>query len=97
MKPILVCLLLSASLGAFAQGNVQTFTSPDGVYQFRYPAYFVRCSQDMRWIPWGPEDCASMMPVCPWPEKTANVGCVAYPKARYKEYPEFEAAAFSVA
>jgi hypothetical protein len=51
----------------------------------------------MRWIPWGPEDCGSMIPVCPQPEKTANAACVAYPKARYREYPEFEAAAFSVA
>ncbi len=96
MKPILLCLLLSVPLGALAQGNVQTFTSVDGVYQFTYPAYFVRCSQDVG-SNWVPNDCVSMMPVCPQPEKTANVACVAYPKARYKEYPEFEAAAFSVA
>ena len=97
MKPILMCLLLSVSLSSLAQGNIQTFISPDGAYQFTYPTYFVRCSQNMRWFPWGPEDCASMIPVCLGSENTANVACVAYPKARYKDYPEFEAAAFSVA
>ena len=73
MKPILMCLLLSASVGTFAQRNVQTFTSPDGVYQFAYPTDFVRCSQSAEPANWTPEDCLGGIPVCPQPEETANV------------------------
>ena len=97
MKPALIYLLLSASLGALAQSNIHTFTSPDGVYQFTYPAYFLRCSPGPPYVDWRPDDCLGGIPVCPQPEQTAKAVCVAYPKARYKEYPEFEAAAFSVA
>jgi hypothetical protein len=90
MKLVLMYLLLSASLGALAQGNVQTFTSAKGIYQFTYPTYFVRCLRDVESGSWTAEDCLGMIPVCPQPEETDNAVCFAYPKARYKEYPELE-------
>ena len=95
-RPILLYLLLSASLGALAQGNVQTFTSADGEYQFSYRSYFVPCSLGPSHVDWNPQDCVGGIPVCPQPQEAASTACVAYPKSRYKTYPEFEAAAFSV-
>ena len=97
MKPILTLLLLSASLGLLAQESLRTLASADGAFQFTYPSYFVRCTQNSEYIPWGPDDCSSYIPVCETSDKAANIACVAYPKARFQGYPTFGAAAFSAA
>ena len=96
-KAIVACLLLSASVGGFAQDKPQRFTSEDGTYRFTYPAYFVRCSQETTTDQWQPADCEGMIPLCPRRENTANAACVAYPRDRYKDFREFEAAIFSAA
>ncbi|MGA7855789.1 MAG: hypothetical protein WCA15_20895 [Candidatus Acidiferrales bacterium] len=80
---------------------LQTFTSPDGAFQFKYSELLVRCSQSPKFRgSWEPADsCAAYFPVCDDPdsEGSATIACIAYPEGEFRDAPTFEAAAFSVA
>ncbi len=81
------------------------FTSADRTFHFDYPKVLLPCTatkasnQDANTV-WEPaQSCEAYFPMCDAQnleggEKTA---CLAYPKKLMKEYPEFEAATFSVA
>lgn len=93
-----LCLLPITLLG----DKLQTFTSPDGVFQFKYSDLLVRCTEQRHedgyagW--WDPDSCQAFIPVCDDLSRGSNtLVCFAYPKARFKDYPTFGAAAFLVA
>lgn len=80
-------------------GN-RTFTSPDGVFTFKYPDSLIQCKQIDPKNPdhWTPDDsCVSYTPVCDDDAHSGDtVACVAYPANKAKG-TNLEAAAFSIA
>ena len=94
------CIAFSSSLPA--QTQVLTFKSTDGTFQFKHSDSLVRCMQDYKNDErgsWSTEECLAYSPVCDdlGSQGAVTLVCFAYPKARFKEYPGFEAAAFWVA
>src|SRR5437868_5352289 len=77
---------------ASAQTDLRTFTSPDGVFRFRYSRVLVRCA---------PEQSDSQSDAClACDDRVARantIACVAYPKERFKDKRTFVAAGFFVA
>jgi hypothetical protein len=93
-------LSVSSGDSTHPEDTLQTFKSPNGVFQFKYPSVLVRCTQSQRqegwWIP--DDDCNSQGEVCDERGSSAlTIGCFAYPKDEFKDKPEFSAAAFFVA
>lgn len=79
----------------------QTYTSPDGVFQFRYPDWLVVCKHDpdatnIAWIP--ENDCSAYIPVCSANscKMEGTLGCIAYPKEKLRDAATLEAGALSV-
>lgn len=94
-----VCLSLLVA-PTYPDATLQTFTSPDGVFQFKHPSVLVHCAkkqaQEGWWIP--DDDCNSQDGVCDDQGSSARtIACFAYPKDEFKGKPEFSAAAFFVA
>lgn len=83
--------------------SLQTFTSPDGVFRFRYSSVLIHCTlqQGKEGYPgsWTPADsCMSQDGICDDALSSGNtIACFAYPKDDFKDKPEFSAAAFFVA
>lgn len=79
------------------------FTSPDNLFQFDYSGSFLRCEgvkNEAGVISWEPvASCGAYFPMCnnQIGAGEETVACIAYRKAILKDYPEFEAATFSVA
>ena len=104
MKVLVALLLCGLPATLSAQATLQTFTSPDRTFQFKYPNLLVRCTEQRHkegypgwWIP--ADSCGSYLPVCDdtGSQDSTTLVCFAYPKAKFKDYPTFGAAAFSVA
>jgi hypothetical protein len=104
MKMLAAFLLWGLSSVLLAQPPSQTFTSADGMFQFRYPSSLVPCAQQWQkgddlpsWIP--NDSCDAMTPVCDdrGSQGSTTLVCIAYPKAEFQGYQEFNAAAFAVA
>lgn len=105
MKILLALCLCGWSVALPSQTEHHTFTSADGVFQFKYSSLLVHCTEETHeegnagtWVP--ADSCESFTPVCDDPGRQGNSStlvCFAYPKARFKDYPTFEAATFSVA
>ncbi len=104
MKVLVAFFLCALSTLLSAQTTLLTFTSSDGTFQFKYSNLLVRCMDQRNeegspgW--WTPADsCQSFTPVCDGPGSLGSSAlvCFAYPKAKFKDYPTFEAATFSVA
>ncbi len=79
----------------------RTFTSPDGEFQFKYSSALVQCRAESNGgdgVLWTPDSCEAYFPVC-WSESQGGrvLVCFAFPKARFRDYPTFEAATFVVA
>jgi hypothetical protein len=79
---------------------LNTFTSRDGVFQFKYSGLLVHCVESEKqagW--WEPADsCEAYFPVCDEADQGSNtLACIAYPREPFKDSPTFEAATFSVA
>jgi hypothetical protein len=76
-----------------------SFTSPDGTFQFEYPASLVRCARDPNqhdlWEP--TESCEAYIPVCSdfSGASGGTTACIAYPAEGMKG-TNFQAAAFAV-
>ena len=85
------------------QSAFEIFTSPDGVFQFKYSSLLLRCTEQRHEANypglWVPDSCQAYTPVCDEPgiQDGATLVCVAYSKAKFKDYPTFNAATFSVA
>jgi len=104
MKIVLAVLCFCGlSLAQFAQAGLQTFTSSDGVFQFKYSPVLVHCApQGTRegypgsWVP--AEACLSQDGVCDEAASSATtIVCFAYPNDNFRNKPTFSAAAFFVA
>lgn len=104
MKALFFACFCVVSIALSAQTTLQTFTSPDGVFQFKHSKVLVRCTEQKHeegypglWAP--QESCESYDPVCddPGSEGSTTLVCFAFPKAEFKDYPSFDAATFSVA
>lgn len=100
MRALLALCLSLLAIPTYSSATLQTFTSPDGVFQFKYPSVLVHCvqkqAQEGWWIP--DNDCNSQAGVCDDRGSSAvTIACFAYPKDEFKDKPEFSAAAFFVA
>jgi hypothetical protein len=79
---------------------LHTFTSPDGVFQFRYSELLVHCTESKKQAGWWEpsQSCEAYFPVCDETDQgSATLACVAYPREKFKDSPTFETATFSVA
>jgi len=100
MRALLALCLSLLAIPTYPNVTLQTFTSPDGVFQFKYPSVLVHCvqkqAQEGWWIP--DNDCNSQDGVCDDRGSSAlTIACFAYPKDEFKDKPEFSGAAFFVA
>ena len=105
MKVFLAMCLCGWSIALAAQTKLQTFTSADGMFQFKHSNLLVYCTEQRHeegnaevWVP--ADSCEAFTPVCDDPGRQGNsttLVCFGYPKAKFKDYPTFEAATFSVA
>src|SRR5437016_3035316 len=100
---IFVALCFCGLSFASAQTNLRTFTSPDGVFRFKYSPMLARCTPERSqegysgsWFP--PDPCMSQAGVCDDAgSRASTVACFAYPKDKFKDKPTFIAAAFFIA
>ena len=100
---VLAAMLLGfwPTLLAAQSQPLQSFTSADRVFQFKYSGLLVRCieskTQPGLWLP--DDSCEAYFPVCDDAGSQGSITavCFAYPKSRFKESPTFEAGTFSVA
>jgi hypothetical protein len=92
---ILLILCLSLWVPVYPTGTLQTFTSQDGVFQFKYPSVLVRCTEKQTQEG---DACNRQDQICSDAgSSTVTIACFAYPKADFKDKPEFSAAGFFVA
>lgn len=104
MRIVIALMLCVLSTPLPAQTILRTFTSPDGAFQFKYSNLLVRCMEQDRdegeHAPWFPSDsCDGYVPPCDAFRGPGNhtVACIAYPKAKFADYPTFDTATFAVA
>jgi len=104
-KLILVFLVLFCALPAslLAQSNLETFTSPDGVFQFKYSSKLIHCMPEKDngadTVPQDPGSCTAYYPFCGnyyHSLRIVTIVCLAFPRKEMQEYDAFEGAAFSV-
>ncbi|MFY9532138.1 MAG: hypothetical protein WBC04_19745, partial [Candidatus Acidiferrales bacterium] len=100
MRVFVALWLCGLSITLSAQTTLQTFTSQDGVFQFKYSPVLVHCAPERteEGYPgsWVPADC-SIQDVCDDVGSATTIACFAYPKDNFKDKPTFLAAAFFVA
>ncbi len=96
----LPCVLVLGLTYAGAQAKLNTFTSQDGVFTFKYSSRLIECGQKpTQRGAWAPaQSCAAISPVCDDPSNLAatTVACIAYPN-NGRVRTTLQAAAFSVA
>jgi len=104
MRTVIALMLCVLSTPLPAQTILRTFTSPDGAFQFKYSNLLVRCMEqdhdEGEHAPWFPSDsCDGYVPPCDAFRGPGNhtVACIAYPKAKFADYPTFDTATFAVA
>ena len=100
LVPVLVCTpMLSAQELSGRDGRKNSFTSPDGAFQFEYPASLIRCANDPKQHGWWkpPESCEAYTPICSdfGGVSGGAIACIAYPAENMKG-TNFQAAAFAV-
>jgi hypothetical protein len=93
---VVVCLCGLSSVMPAAQSKLRAFTSPGGIFQFKYSSVLAQCSQE-RTVQglsgsWAPEGC-----LCNDEDSVTTIVCFAYPKDKFKDKPTFVGAAFFVA
>ncbi|HET6180287.1 MAG TPA: hypothetical protein VFE61_25420 [Candidatus Sulfotelmatobacter sp.] len=101
MKGFVACALLAVFGVVWAQsaaGNhpvpsrpaLKTFTSPDGVFQFEYPALLIHCKPQPQGEGeadnWTADACAAYIPVCSYraDPNFVTIVCSAYPRNRHR-------------
>jgi len=100
MKSVIALCFCGLAIALHAQ-TVKTFTSPDGLFRFKYSNILVDCMPTLM----GAEvptsilsACTSQPRMCDGGEGTGNtIACFGYPKERFKDKPTFIAATFFVA
>ncbi len=100
MKPIVALCLCALAISLFAQAKLQTFTSPDGDFQFKFSPALIHCTQrpfrngEVGWIE---DSCLSQGDLCDDDAtKGTTIACFAYPQDKFKDKPQFTAAVFFV-
>ncbi len=95
MRVFLAVWFCGLSITLSAQTILQTYTSKDGVLQFKYSRVLVHCTPERgSWVP--ADACLSQL--CDDPGGSATTfACFAYPKDNFKDKPTFIGAAFFVA
>ena len=94
IRVLVVFVALSPAL--FSQQRVQTFTSPDGIFQFTHLQALVHCvGKGGSWAP--SEDCSGQGGLCDDVSSSGTLVCFAYPKRKFTTKPAFGGAAFFVA
>ena len=101
MKTFIALCLCGLSIPLPAQITLQTFTSPDGIFQFKYSDVLVDCmsagKQENGTGSSVPESCMSQGAICDGPGSEGSaMACFAYPKEKFKDKPLFVAATFFV-
>jgi hypothetical protein len=101
MKTLIALCLCGLSIRLPAQTTPRTFTSPDGIFQFKYSDVLVNCTsagkQENGNVSPIPESCMSQGAICDGPgSEGSTMACFAYPNARFKDKPRFVAATFYV-
>jgi hypothetical protein len=102
MKIVLAVLgFCGLCLNLFAQRDLQTFTSPDGSFQFKYWHRLIRCTlnQENNGSPVDQlaiDACTSQAPMCNRDSSSSTFACFAFPKDKFKKKPTFMAATFFV-
>ncbi len=101
MKALAAVLLgLWPTLFAAQEHPLQTFTSVDRVFQFKYSDLLVRCVESKKqpgW--WLPDDsCQAYFQVCDDIGSQGSITAVylAFPRSRFKASPTFEAATSTI-
>jgi hypothetical protein len=87
MKVIFCLCFCGMSIGLFAQGDLRTFTSPDGAFRFKYSPVLIRCSpqpegQSRSWVP--ADECNSQAAICGVMfDSSTTIVCFAHPTHEY--------------
>jgi hypothetical protein len=106
MKLFLAIFLVGHSAAQNApprDGKLQTFTSPDGSFQFEHSDLLIHCEQRAQpgGYAWIQNECVAYFPTCDegigLDQKTTIIACFAYPRNKHTNTGAFEAATFSVA
>src|ERR1700756_2123931 len=81
-----VCVFFGA-LGFGQSHSSRTYTSPDGVFEFKYPDPLILCKKGHQTDPqtWEPDQsCGAYIPPCDDSEGSGGVvACAAYPHEKY--------------
>ena len=94
---------LTAQNAAPRDGKLQTFTSPDGSFQFKHSELLIHCEQRAQpgGFAWIQNECSAYFSTCDegigLDQKTTIIACFAYPRNKHANTRAFEAATFSVA
>lgn len=108
MKTLVVLLAGGLAIAGSAQQSMKTFTSPLGLFRFRYPETLVNCTKRHTTdatresgIPGVdhplPDSCAGQEALCAGPGSNGTtLACFAYPKEKFKDKPHFVGAAFFI-
>ncbi len=100
MKRLIALCLCGLSSPLPAQTALRTFTSPDGIFQFKYSNVLVDCTSALQGDGTDspvPESCMSQGQTCDGPGSGGStMACFAYPNERFKDKPLFVAATFYV-
>ena len=100
MKSLVALCLCGLTVSLHAQ-TLRTFSSPDGLFRFKYSAILVDCMRTLTGaaVPTSIlSACTSQNRMCDDGTGTGNIiACFGYPKERFKDKPTFIAATFFVA
>ena len=101
MKTLIAICFCGLSIPLSAQTTLRTFTSPDGIFQFKYSDVLADCTsvgkQESGTGASVPPSCMSQGSICGgMGSEESTAACFAYPKERFKDKPTFVAATFYV-
>lgn len=101
MKTLIAICFCGLSISLSAQTTLRTFTSPDGIFQFKYSDVLVDCTSvgkqeniagaSVR------QSCMTQGAICDGPGSGGTaLACFTYPKEKFTDKPAFVAATFYV-
>lgn len=101
MKTLIAICFCGLSIPLSAQTTQRTFTSPDGIFQFRYSDVLVNCTsvgkQEEGTGGSVPESCRTRVAICDGPGSGGTgLACFTYPTEKFIDKPSFVAASFFV-
>jgi hypothetical protein len=97
IKTIVALWFFAMCPALYAQAKLQTYTSPDGVFQFTHSKILIHCTDDHRgqWTP--AQACSGGQDgLCYDASTSGTVVCFAYPTDGFKTKPSFGGATFFV-